>query len=196
MKKIKSLFKRNYDGDRLVYNEVVEGCEWVQNEGGIATRKFDGTACMIKDNYIYKRYDVKNSRKVPENAIPCELERNEKTGHWPHWVKANFENKEDQYFLEGWKNVVDILKYYWGFTDNHLKDGTYELCGPKINGNNDKFSCHLLIPHGRDVLSDISIDFDSIKQYLKEMNIEGIVWHHRDGRMVKIKKKDFGFKRF
>jgi hypothetical protein len=26
-------------------------------------------------------------------------------------------------------------------------------------------------------------------------NIEGIVWHHSDGRMVKIKAKDFGIKR-
>jgi hypothetical protein len=25
-------------------------------------------------------------------------------------------------------------------------------------------------------------------------DIEGIVWHHPDGRMVKIKKKDFGYK--
>ena len=24
--------------------------------------------------------------------------------------------------------------------------------------------------------------------------VEGIVWHHPDGRMVKIKRKDFGFK--
>ena len=48
MKKIISLFQRNYDGDRLVRNEVVPGAEWVQNGEGVATRKYDGTCCMIK----------------------------------------------------------------------------------------------------------------------------------------------------
>jgi hypothetical protein len=27
--------------------------------------------------------------------------------------------------------------------------------------------------------------------YLRDKPIEGIVWHHEDGRMVKIKKADF-----
>lgn len=37
MKKIISLFQRNYDGDRLVRNEVVSGAEWVMNGEGTAT---------------------------------------------------------------------------------------------------------------------------------------------------------------
>jgi len=32
-------------------------------------------------------------------------------------------------------------------------------------------------------------------QFFKERNIEGIVWHHPDGRMAKIKARDFGIKR-
>ena len=35
----------------------------------------------------------------------------------------------------------------------------------------------------------------TIKAYLADGKIEGIVWHHPDGRMVKIKAKDFGIKR-
>jgi hypothetical protein len=35
----------------------------------------------------------------------------------------------------------------------------------------------------------------SLKAYLAYKDIEGIVWHHSDGRMVKIKGKDFGLKR-
>lgn len=34
-----------------------------------------------------------------------------------------------------------------------------------------------------------------LRSYLANKDIEGIVWHHPDGRMVKIKGKDFGLKR-
>jgi len=45
------------------------------------------------------------------------------------------------------------------------------------------------------VLEDAPRKFEEIKAYLADKDIEGIVWHHPDGRMVKIKKKDFGYKR-
>ena len=35
----------------------------------------------------------------------------------------------------------------------------------------------------------------ALREYLSEGAIEGVVWHHPDGRMVKIKGKDFGIKR-
>ena len=72
MKKIKSLFKRDYgSGTRLVYNEVVEDSEWVLNGEGTPTRKFDGSCCAIIDGEIYKRYDAKKGKKFilyPEAA--------------------------------------------------------------------------------------------------------------------------------
>lgn len=40
MRKIQSLFQRNYDGDRLVRNEVVPGSEWVVSGEGRATLRF------------------------------------------------------------------------------------------------------------------------------------------------------------
>lgn len=43
MRKVISLFKRDYEGTRLVFDEVVEGAEWVVAGEGIATRKWDGT---------------------------------------------------------------------------------------------------------------------------------------------------------
>lgn len=43
MKKIKSLFKRNYETDHLVRDEVVEGSEWVLEGHGVGTLKIDGT---------------------------------------------------------------------------------------------------------------------------------------------------------
>jgi hypothetical protein len=52
---------------------------------------------------------------------------------------------------------------------------------------------HVLISHGMDFLCDVPTDFDGLKAYLGARNIEGIVWHaeNGDGRMVKIKRKDF-----
>ena len=62
MKKIPSLFKRDYEGNRLVYPEVVEGCEWVLAGEGVASRKWDGTACLVQDGKLYKRYDAKQGK--------------------------------------------------------------------------------------------------------------------------------------
>ena len=180
MKKIKSLFKRDYEGTRLAYNEIVEGCEWVINGEGIATRKFDGTPCMIKDCEIYKRYDVKNGKTPPGGFIACQGP-DKVTGHWPGWIKCDRSNKSDKYFFEAF--------------DEHFEDGTYELCGPKINKNKEMFSEHVLVKHGMYTLSDCPRDFDNIKKYLEKLDIEGIVWHRENGDMCKIKKKDFGFKR-
>ncbi len=49
MRKIKSLFKRDYEGNRNVYDEIVEGSEWVAMGEGKATKKYDGTCCMVND---------------------------------------------------------------------------------------------------------------------------------------------------
>jgi hypothetical protein len=52
------------------------------------------------------------------------------------------------------------------------------------------------VPHGLDILKGVPVKFDELKRYFFEHdNIEGIVWHHPDGRMAKIKGKDFGIKR-
>jgi hypothetical protein len=58
VQKIVSLFQRNYDGDRLVRDEVTPGAEWVVAGEGVATRKFDGTCCCVRDGRLYKRYDA------------------------------------------------------------------------------------------------------------------------------------------
>lgn len=182
MQKIISLFQRNYDGDRLVRNEVVPGAEWVINGEGVATRKWDGTCCMIKDGEFYKRYDAKKGKTPPEGFIPAQ-EPDAVTGHWPGWLKIG-EGKEDRWHREGFQNS-DI---------NLLDNGTFELVGPKVNGNTEKLDKHILIPHGANVL-EAPRTYEELKSWFADKDIEGIVWHHPDGRMVKIKKKDFGLKR-
>ena len=60
-----------------------------------------------------------------------------------------------------------------------------------MQGNPDGFAAHVLVPHGADVLQDVPRDFEGVRAYLKDKAIEGVVWHHPDGRMVKIKRRDF-----
>lgn len=182
MKKIISLFQRNYDGDRLVRNEAVPGAEWVLAGEGVATRKYDGTCCMIRDGKLYKRYDAKAGKPTPADFESAQ-EPDPMTGHWPGWVLVG-EGAEDKWHREAFARWGDLPP-----------DGTYELCGPKVQGNPEGFNYHVLVPHGELEARGCPRDFDGIKAYLSSHNIEGIVWHHSDGRMVKIKAKDFGIKR-
>ncbi len=170
---------RNYDGNRLVRNEIVEGAQWVINGEGVATRKYDGTSCMVDNGKLYKRYDVKKKRTPPVGFIPAQ-NKDKTTGHWPGWVPVG-DGPEDKFHREA-------------FTGNE-PCGTYELCGPKVQSNPDNFESHVLIPHGRDIIKEAPRTFEAIKEFLSQADIEGIVWHHEDGRMVKIKAKDFGIKR-
>ena len=62
VQKIISLFKRDYENTRLVYDEVVPGAEWVVAGEGRATRKWDGTCCMVRNGVLYKRYDAKRGK--------------------------------------------------------------------------------------------------------------------------------------
>lgn len=178
MQKIKSLFERNYNTDRLVNENIVPGSEWVLNGEGVATRKWDGTCCKIENGKLYKRYDAKNGKTPPVGFIPAQ-DPDPNTGHWPGWLLVG-EGNEDKYFREAFQD--------------HLPDGTYELVGPKINGNKDQFNEHTLVLHGNDVLPDAPRTYHELKEWLRDKDIEGIVWHHPDGRMVKIKRKDFGYK--
>ena len=182
MRKIISLYQRNYDGDRLVRNEIVPGAEWVAAGEGIATRKHDGTCCMVRDGKLWKRYDAKQG-KTPPPGFEAAQEPDSVTGHHPGWLPVG-DDAGDQWHREAW-NVAG----------GHLPDGTYELIGPKIQGNPEGRPTHTLIAHGCEVLNDAPRTFDEIKAYLTGKNIEGIVWHHSDGRMVKIKVRDFGMKR-
>jgi hypothetical protein len=183
MKKIISLFERDYEGDRLIKNIVVPGAEWVLQGEGIATRKYDGTCCMIKGGNIFRRYDCKEGNIPPYGFIPAQ-DPDPITKHWPGWVKCDQTNPSDKWFFEAY--------------ESKLEDGTYELCGPKVQKNPEGFEKHTLIKHGITRWNfDPPRDFDGIKKFfeLNEQNIEGIVWHHTDGRMVKIKAKDYGLKR-
>lgn len=179
MKKTLSLFARNYEGDRLVRDEVVPGAEWVLAGEGVATRKFDGTCCLIRGGVLYKRHDAKKGKRLPHGFEAAQAP-DPITGHWPGWVPVG----------EG----PDDARHREAFIGS-LPDGTYELCGPKVQANPERFDRHVLVRHGEEVLDDCPRSFDALRAYLVGRDIEGVVWHHEDGRLVKIKGKDFGLKR-
>jgi hypothetical protein len=186
MKKIISLFQRNWavreaDGGHLVKDEVMEGAEWVVNGEGVATRKWDGVAVLIQEGRVFMRFDLKSGRQMPEGFLPAQEAPDPKTGHWPGWVPAD---------TPAGKHVMEAVN-----KAGAVPDGTYEVCGPKIGtrhgANPEKLTEHVLIPHGKDILEDAPRTFNELKVWLQARTIEGIVWHHPDGRMVKIKKADF-----
>jgi hypothetical protein len=186
MRKIMTLFERDTE-TRLVVPRVSAGAEWVINGEGVATRKYDGSACLVLDGEIWKRYDAKRGRTPPPDFMPAQLEPDPVSGHWPGWVPVT---AADYWHQEAWARLA-------GTAGN----GTYELCGPKVNGNPEGFGEHVLVPHASaEMLEDAPRDFLGLRAYLVGRNtadasVEGIVWHHTDGRMVKIKTKDFGVTR-
>lgn len=183
MQKIISLFQRNYEGDRLVRDEVVPGAEWVQDGEGVATVKHDGTCCLVRDGALYRRYEVRKGGKAPENFEPAsDVDPN--TGKQQGWVPVN-DGPEDRWHREGfaWLALAGIT------------DGTYELVGPKVQGNPGGYSEHRLLRHGDVCIDGVPRDYAGLKEWLTDVSIEGVVWHHPDGRMVKIKARDFGIKR-
>lgn len=184
MIKISTLYKKNPENLGVI-DEINPENQWVIDGEGVPTIKLDGTAAAIINGELYRRYDVKKGRQVPPGAIPCQ-EPDVITGHWPHWVLVDVQNPEDKYFVEAWYAMLKSDK----------KDGTYELCGPKVNGNKEGFDRHYLMRHGQSVLRITDFSFEGLKKYFSgHFNHEGIVFHHPDGRMCKIRKSDFGIKR-
>lgn len=178
MKKIPTLFARNHDGDKLVRDEVTPGCEWVLAGEGVATRKFDGTCCLVQGGVLYKRHELRPGKAAPPGFV--EADRDATTGKVFGWLPVG-EGPEDRWHREAVSQALP-------------PDGTYELCGPKVQGNPEGFATHLLVRHGEKELPLCPCDFAGIKTFLAmSPGMEGVVWHHPDGRMAKIKRRDFKF---
>ena len=55
MKKIPTLFIRDASNPKFVTREVNPECQWVIDGEGVATRKWDGSACLIRGGKLFKR---------------------------------------------------------------------------------------------------------------------------------------------
>lgn len=181
MKKTPTMFERDWEGDRSrVLPVVTRGCEWVLAGEGAATRKLDGTSCMVTDGLLYKRRELKKDEAPPAEFLLSD--HDQETGKTVGWMPVE-DGPEDK-----WHRAAFAEEIGW-------PDGTYELIGPKVQGNPEGWMGHQLIRHGSIAEDDVPRDFAGLAQWLATQDIEGIVFHHPDGRMAKIKLRDFGLRR-
>jgi hypothetical protein len=180
VKKIPTLFLRDYS---LKCTPVTDSfnpeCQWVFDGEGIATRKVDGINIKVENSISYMRI----------------------TPNTKDYIEADYgrvDNKYVQYALGCYFDSA-VAEYSPLYRDvpqsTHFRDGIYEAYGEGIRGNAEKVEGyhvirispvdHALVIHG------IPRTYRGIMGYLATHDIEGIVFHHRDGRMAKIKTRDF-----
>lgn len=187
MQKIPTLFQRDPDDRARVLPDVTPGCEWVLAGEGKPLRKHDGTCVLIRRDGLavraFTRREVKPGKTPPTGFV--QVEHDEATGKTVGW-----EPGEQSPFAKPLRQAIEDA-------EEPPLPGTYELCGPKINGNPDGYEGHVLIPHaeaeGFRFIASLTYENvrDAVTQ-LGKLGWEGLVWHHPDGRMAKIKAKDFG----
>lgn len=187
-RKMTALFE--IDRVKHVGTEVVNAkSAWVFTEPAVATVKRDGTGVLVTDaGEILVRRSVKKGKRVPEGFRLAEVDAF--TGHM-FGVEPVAQS--------GFKAVMEeALQGFVGV----LEPGTFELCGPKVNGNPEGFDKHVLIRHGAEVLTVIpdmrtvapDDAFELLKVLFKDLQadgVEGVVWWGADDERVKLRVKDF-----
>lgn len=199
MRKIPTLFMRDPE-THMVTQTLTRGCEWVLAGEGIATRKVDGTSLMLRNAKAYKcRVLNPNKNKTAPEGFEL-VETDTKTGKHVGWVPVDPKDPGDQFHVEAINNLPPNLR-----TPSDCSS-TYELVGPKVQQNTEHLERHKLIRHSDPALrldaSAIGIPKDAtaveafarLDRDLETSSQEGIVWHHPDGRMAKLKRRDFGHK--
>lgn len=197
MKKSPTVFERCCPKRNLVSSIPNPACEWVFNGEGLATVKYDGTCVMWDLAQWWVRREVKPGQDAPEGFAKADYDP--VTGKTMGWVPAT-ESGFAKYLQEALTCPYDTNgdgdcgKYlcpYCGQKD----PGTYELCGPKINGNPEGIEHHRLYNHSHATRLPLAkVSYEYIKEVFESPagGIEGIVWHHPDGRYAKIKRRDYG----
>lgn len=181
MKKIPTLFQRDWDGDRSrVVNEINPEAAWLLDaEPGtvVCTVKLDGTACLVQDGILYARYMLREGKHAPAGFVAAD---EMKDGKQPGWRPVDDRDPADRYHREAFDGQPD---------------GTYELVGPKIQGNPHRLDVHVLVPHVGGTGHDwVEPTWEIVVAVLTAEVVEGLVWQERGGvgRMVKVKRRDFG----
>lgn len=201
MQKISTVFVVNRDTGQAI-DQVRAENQWVVDGEGIATLKKDGTSCLFHNGMLYKRFDRKLNKKydslrkkqgesfvvkdfmfreLPDGAIPCVETYDPVTFHFPHWIPVKEDDPADYRHNEAFKNFQGVLK----------EGQTYELVGPDVDLNNYNLTKHELLEHASEVIEINDRTYENIKNFIIKNNEEGLVFHHPDGRMAKIRRKDF-----
>jgi hypothetical protein len=207
MKKIPTLFQRDPQDMRHVTREVHPACQWVVDGEGVATRKYDGTCVALLHTdgtqvsveaptsgpslhtvelRWFARREVKPGKREPDGFVP--VDRDGMTGKTVGWEPI------EQSAYAKWHSQA-LASHAAHFGPELFDAGTYELIGVKVNGNPERIDPdfgHQLVSHDHAEKLDAPRDYDGLAAFLANFPGEGIVWHHPDGRMAKIKRRDFG----
>lgn len=212
MKKIPSLFVRNRQTG-FVIPELTPSCEWVMEKAWPAHRKYDGTCVGL---FLSVKGEVRINEGVgseeidkPEDLTEVWMSRREvKQGHeFPDGFEIEqFDPTTKKTF--GWEPIEQssFYKHFQEAVDGLSKRylGTYELCGPKINGNPEGFKKHTLVHHwSTELLANVHVldihemsvedAYEALKMTLGYMPVEGVVWYGMGHGMAKLKRKDFDY---
>lgn len=185
MNKIKTIFERNWEGDRRVINKYIEGVSPAILAYARATEKLDGTNVRItvRNNIVVRAEKRRNPDKIQKAK-----------GITEPWYKDIDEyDPQDKYIIDGIKNT-DFSK---------IPDGEWsgELVGKNIQGNplNLENNRIVFFTLGQaPVFENVPTSFKELKEWLplqkskygNDCGIEGIVWNY-SGTNFKIKVKDF-----
>lgn len=191
MKKIPCLF--NIDRvEHVVLNEVNPKAAFLlEIPGAKATIKRDGTATMLReDGAWFARRAVKPGKATPVGFIAEETDA--VTG-----------------ITFGWEPVAasGMAKFHrkaLANIDFAPEAGTFELCGPKINGNPENLTEDWLFPHGGEEPGNFPEIWEIAEhahdpmgflfpffEKFREGGIEGVVWWVDGVPAVKARVKDF-----
>ena len=190
MKKIPTLFER--DENFHVIDKVRPGCEWVLDGEGVATEKLDGTNV---------RLTIRSGRcvRLEKRRNPSKVQKlHGVTVGW--YADAVADGLNDKWLFEAMANTpLNRL----GMDQIDVPDGEYsaEAVGPRIQGNPLSLKEHTCVFFTLDYEPHYSFErsFSWMERNIPKLEsrwtpgrlAEGVVFHHPDGRMAKIKGKDF-----
>lgn len=191
--KIKSPFYRGDDTKWRVIDKIPDNMKWVfEDDGVMATEKLDGTniGFRIEGGRVVECYNR------TERIEPLAL----KGTHWRYAFLDGLNNSIEK----GWIDKLEGDRVHYG-----------ELIGPYINGNPHQVDKHYLVPFEYlkihccwrtwqentypktfEMLSNWlkSDDFFSLfsrRLIGKKISSEGLVFHHPDGRVAKLRRDMF-----
>lgn len=186
MKKIPTIFLRDFTNGAhspatgQITREWHPDCLRIRDGEGVATYKWDGTSVMFRGGSYFKRYDAKRGKMPPPGFEPCG-EPDEKTGHHPGWLPVDPNAPENKWHMEALGEC------------GIMPDGTYELVGPKLQGNPHGSGAHIFHRHGEMIVSDFPRDYDAMAEWFRANGpLEGVVFWIDGQPVAKIKASDFG----
>ncbi len=186
MRKIKTIFDRNWDTDKKVKNQYIEGFNPDVLLNAVATEKLDGmnVRATVRSGECVRLEKRRNPDKIQKHK-----------GIEEPWYKdADEYSPEDKWLFDALKNT-DLT---------NLPDGEWsgEAIGTNIQGNplnleNNRIMFFTL--NQAPIFENVPSTYEELKEWLpqqkskygKDCKIEGIVWHLSNGDMYKIKVKDF-----